>query len=147
MKRYKGYRFPIEVISSAIWSYYRLTASFRDIEILLMQWLLSKEFRRETDAVGLEMMELLDEPEEARAERLAANEPYTMLYKLNPEAEAPSDVVTDLGEYHENAFTSIPQQQPVSGSLLTPDLQPGQRRRFAEPWDAWRKRVREKAAK
>ena len=37
MKRYKGYRFPIEVISSAIWSYYRLTASFRDIEILLMQ--------------------------------------------------------------------------------------------------------------
>ena len=112
-----------------------------------MQWLLSKEFRRETDAAGLEMMELLDEPEEARAERLAANEPYTMLYKLNPEAEAPSDVVTDLGEYHENAFTSIPQQQPVSGSLLTPHLQPGQRRRFAEPWDAWRKRVREKAAK
>ena len=37
MKRYKGYRFPIEVISSAIWSYYRLTASFRDIEMLLMQ--------------------------------------------------------------------------------------------------------------
>jgi putative transposase len=37
MKKYKGYRFPVEIISSAIWCYYRLTASYRDIEILLMQ--------------------------------------------------------------------------------------------------------------
>jgi putative transposase len=36
MKKYKGYRFPIEVISSAVWCYYSLTASFRDIEILLI---------------------------------------------------------------------------------------------------------------
>jgi putative transposase len=37
MKKYKGYRFPIEIISNAVWCYYRLTASYRDIETLLMQ--------------------------------------------------------------------------------------------------------------
>ena len=65
-----------------------------------VHWLLSKEFRSETDAVGLEMMELLEVEE--------------------PEDSAP-------GEYH----TDIP----------APGIPPNQRRRFAESWAAWRKRV------
>ena len=35
--RYHGYRFPPEVISHAIWLYYRFNLSFRDIEDLLAQ--------------------------------------------------------------------------------------------------------------
>ena len=32
---YRGYRYPPEVISYAVWLYYRFTLSFRDIEDLL----------------------------------------------------------------------------------------------------------------
>ena len=32
---YKGYRFPSEVISHAVWLYHRFTLSFRDIEEIL----------------------------------------------------------------------------------------------------------------
>lgn len=32
---YKGFRFPREIISHAVWLYYRFTLSFRDIEDLL----------------------------------------------------------------------------------------------------------------
>ena len=32
---YKGYRFPAEVISHAVWLYHRYTLSFRDIEEIL----------------------------------------------------------------------------------------------------------------
>ena len=35
--RYHGYRFPPEVISYAVWLYYRFSLSFRDIEDLLAQ--------------------------------------------------------------------------------------------------------------
>ena len=34
---YRGYRFPAEVISHAVWLYYRFTLSFRDVEDLLAQ--------------------------------------------------------------------------------------------------------------
>jgi putative transposase len=34
---YKGHRFPLEIISHAIWLYYRFTFSFRDVEDLLAQ--------------------------------------------------------------------------------------------------------------
>ena len=34
---YRGYRFPVEVISHAVWLYYRFTLSFRDVEDLLAQ--------------------------------------------------------------------------------------------------------------
>ena len=34
---YKGYRFPPEVISHAVWLYFRFSLSFRDIEELLAQ--------------------------------------------------------------------------------------------------------------
>ena len=37
MPRYYGHRFPPEVISQAIWLYYRFSLSFRDIEDLLAQ--------------------------------------------------------------------------------------------------------------
>lgn len=37
MLKYKGYRFPIEVISFAVWSYFRLSISLRDAEILLLR--------------------------------------------------------------------------------------------------------------
>ena len=35
--RYYGHRFPPEVISYAVWLYYRFCVSFRDIEDLLAQ--------------------------------------------------------------------------------------------------------------
>jgi transposase-like protein len=34
---YRGYRFPAEIISYAVWLYYRFSLSFRDIEDLLAQ--------------------------------------------------------------------------------------------------------------
>ena len=34
---YKGYRFPPEIISHAVWLYYRFSLSFRDVEDLLAQ--------------------------------------------------------------------------------------------------------------
>jgi putative transposase len=35
--RYQGYRFPTEIISHAVWLYYRFTLSLRDVEDLLAQ--------------------------------------------------------------------------------------------------------------
>jgi len=35
--RYRGYRFPPEIISQAVWLYHRFTLSFRDIEDLLAE--------------------------------------------------------------------------------------------------------------
>ena len=32
---YRGYRFPKEIISYAVWFYYRFTVSFRDVEDVL----------------------------------------------------------------------------------------------------------------
>src|SRR5690242_806916 len=32
---YKGYRFPAEIISHAVWLYYRFSLSYRDVEALL----------------------------------------------------------------------------------------------------------------
>ena len=32
---YRGYRFPKEIISYAVWFYYRFTVSFRDVEEVL----------------------------------------------------------------------------------------------------------------
>ena len=34
---YRGYRFPCEIISHAVWLYYRFALSFRDVEDLLAQ--------------------------------------------------------------------------------------------------------------
>jgi putative transposase len=34
---YRGYRYPPEIISYAVWLYYRFTLSFRDIEDLLAE--------------------------------------------------------------------------------------------------------------
>ena len=34
---YRGYRFPSEIISHAVWLYYRFALSFRDVEDLLAQ--------------------------------------------------------------------------------------------------------------
>ena len=34
---YRGYRFPPEIISQAVWLYHRFTLSFRDIEELLAE--------------------------------------------------------------------------------------------------------------
>ena len=34
---YHGYRFPSEIISHAVWLYYRFALSFRDVEDLLAQ--------------------------------------------------------------------------------------------------------------
>ncbi len=34
---YKGYRFPSEIISHAVWLYYRFSLSFRDVEDLLAE--------------------------------------------------------------------------------------------------------------
>ena len=36
-RRYHGYRFPPEIISHAVWLYYRFRLSFRDAEDLLAQ--------------------------------------------------------------------------------------------------------------
>jgi putative transposase len=35
--RYKNYRFPIEIISHAVWLYFRFCLSFRDVEELLCE--------------------------------------------------------------------------------------------------------------
>lgn len=35
--RYRGYRFPAEIISYAIWAYHRFCLSFRDVEDLLAE--------------------------------------------------------------------------------------------------------------
>ena len=35
---YRGYRFPHEIISHAVWLYHRFCLSFRDVEDLLAQW-------------------------------------------------------------------------------------------------------------
>ena len=37
MNSNKGYRFPKEIIGYAVWCYYRLTASLRDIQMLMLQ--------------------------------------------------------------------------------------------------------------
>ena len=37
MSKYRGYRFPIEIISHVVWCYYRLSASLRDIEVLMLK--------------------------------------------------------------------------------------------------------------
>jgi len=34
---YKGFRFPSEIISYAVWLYFRFSLSFRDVEELLAQ--------------------------------------------------------------------------------------------------------------
>ena len=34
---YKGFRFPSEIISHAVWLYYRFSLSFRDVEDLLAE--------------------------------------------------------------------------------------------------------------
>jgi putative transposase len=34
---YKGFRFPSEIISHAVWLYFRFSLSFRDVEGLLAQ--------------------------------------------------------------------------------------------------------------
>jgi putative transposase len=36
--RYCGYRFPLEIISYAVWAYHRFCLSFRDVEDLLAEW-------------------------------------------------------------------------------------------------------------
>ncbi len=35
MKTYKRYRYPVQIISHAVWLYHRFTLSFRDIEDIL----------------------------------------------------------------------------------------------------------------
>ena len=35
--RYKGHRFPPEIISTAVWLYHRFSLSFRDVEDLMAQ--------------------------------------------------------------------------------------------------------------
>jgi putative transposase len=37
MLSYRGYRFPHEIISHAVWLYHRFCLSFRDVEDLLAQ--------------------------------------------------------------------------------------------------------------
>ena len=37
VQRYHGYRFPPEIISHAVWLYYRFCLSFRDVEDLLAE--------------------------------------------------------------------------------------------------------------
>jgi putative transposase len=34
---YRAYRFPVEIISQAVWLYHRFCVSFRDVEDLLAQ--------------------------------------------------------------------------------------------------------------
>ena len=36
---YRGYRFPPEIISHAVWLYHRFCVSFRDVEDLLVPWI------------------------------------------------------------------------------------------------------------
>ena len=35
--KYKNYRFPVEIISHAVWLYFRFCLSFRDVEELLLE--------------------------------------------------------------------------------------------------------------
>jgi transposase-like protein len=35
--RYKNHRFPVEIISHAVWSYFRFCLSFRDVKELLLE--------------------------------------------------------------------------------------------------------------
>ncbi len=35
---YTGYRYPAEIISHAVWLYFRFTLSYRDVEELLAAW-------------------------------------------------------------------------------------------------------------
>jgi hypothetical protein len=35
--RYKNYRFPVEIISHAVWLYFRFCLSFRDVEEILLE--------------------------------------------------------------------------------------------------------------
>lgn len=35
--RFKGYRFPLPIISYAVWAYYRFSLSLRDVEDLLAE--------------------------------------------------------------------------------------------------------------
>jgi putative transposase len=37
MSIYKGHRFPVEIISQAVWLYHRFSLSFRDVEDLLAE--------------------------------------------------------------------------------------------------------------
>jgi putative transposase len=34
---YAGFRFPVEIISHAVWLYYRFTLSFREVEELMLE--------------------------------------------------------------------------------------------------------------
>src|SRR4051794_40898853 len=36
-KKYKNHRFPVEIISHAVWLYFRFCLSFRDVEELLLE--------------------------------------------------------------------------------------------------------------
>jgi putative transposase len=36
-KQYKNHRFPVEIISHAVWLYFRFCLSFRDVEELLSE--------------------------------------------------------------------------------------------------------------
>ena len=46
---YRGHRFPPEIISHAVWLYYRFCLSFRDVEDLLAERGASLSLRRRTD--------------------------------------------------------------------------------------------------
>ena len=34
---YRGFRFPVEIISHCVWLYYRFTPSFREVEEMMLQ--------------------------------------------------------------------------------------------------------------
>jgi putative transposase len=34
---YRGFRFPVEIISHCVWLYYRFPLSFRDVEEMMLQ--------------------------------------------------------------------------------------------------------------
>ena len=36
LERYKNHRFPPEIISHAVWFYFRLTLSYRDVEEMML---------------------------------------------------------------------------------------------------------------
>ena len=36
-KKYKNHRFPVEIISHAVWLYFRCCLSFRDVEEILLE--------------------------------------------------------------------------------------------------------------
>jgi putative transposase len=37
LSQYKGYRFPLEIISHCVWFYFRFSLSFRDIEEIMAE--------------------------------------------------------------------------------------------------------------